>query len=99
MTGTEIAIRAANAIGKATKKVETEPARESRRQAKSQGGTTIVVVATPLTVISVMPLHPNSLPAVPGSPNSLPTLGAVLGLSNRAGTALEEEDLGFAGLF
>jgi hypothetical protein len=31
MTGTEIAIRAANAIEKATKKIETEAARESRR--------------------------------------------------------------------
>jgi hypothetical protein len=31
LTGTEIAIRAANAIEKAAKKVETEAARESRR--------------------------------------------------------------------
>ena len=38
MTGTEIAIRAANAIEKATEKIETEAARESCRQAKSQGG-------------------------------------------------------------
>jgi hypothetical protein len=72
MTGTEIAIRAANAIEKATKKVETEPARESRRQAKSQGGTTVVAVTTAPTAVSVMPLHPNSPLAVPGSPNSSP---------------------------
>ena len=43
MAGTEIAIRAVNAIEKATKKIETEAA---RRQAESQGGTTIVVVTT-----------------------------------------------------
>ena len=43
MAGTEIAIRAVNAIEKATKKIETEAA---RRQAESQGGTTIVVVIT-----------------------------------------------------
>jgi hypothetical protein len=29
----------------------------------------------------------------------LPTLGALLGLPNRASTPLEEEDLGLAGLF
>ena len=43
MAGTEIAIRAVNAIEKATKKIETEAA---RRQAESQGGTTIVGVTT-----------------------------------------------------
>jgi hypothetical protein len=42
ITGTEITIRAINPIEKATEKIETEAARESRRQAESQGGTTIV---------------------------------------------------------
>jgi hypothetical protein len=46
MTGTEIAVRAANAIEKATKKVDNEIARESRRRAESQGGTTIIVGTT-----------------------------------------------------
>jgi hypothetical protein len=35
MTGTEIAVRAANRVEKATKKVDNEIARESRRQAES----------------------------------------------------------------
>jgi hypothetical protein len=48
MTGTGIAIRAVNAIEKATKKIETDAARESRRQVESQGGTTIVVATTAL---------------------------------------------------
>jgi hypothetical protein len=43
MVGIEIAIRAANAIEKATKTIETEAA---RHQAESQGGTTIVVATT-----------------------------------------------------
>jgi hypothetical protein len=47
MTGIEIAIRAANIIEKATKKIETEAARESRRQAESY--------ISP----SVMSLHPD----------------------------------------
>jgi hypothetical protein len=42
MAGTEIAIRAAN-----VKKIETEAA---RRQAESQGGTTIVVATTAPTI-------------------------------------------------
>jgi len=41
MAGTEIAIRAVNAIEKATKKIETEAARESRRQAESHHGSYI----------------------------------------------------------
>jgi hypothetical protein len=78
MTDIEIAIRAANAIEKATKKIETEAARESCRQTESHHGSYIYLGDT---------LHPDNLP----------TLGALLGLPNRAGTPLEE-DLGLAGL-
>ena len=46
-----------------------------------------------------MHLYPDSPPAVPESLDSLPTLGALLGLPNRAGTPLEEENLGLVGLF
>jgi hypothetical protein len=67
ITGTEITIRAINAIEKATEKIEAEAACESRRQAESQGGTTVVVAPT---YPSVMPLHPHSPPAVPGSSDS-----------------------------
>jgi hypothetical protein len=42
----EIAVRAANAIEKATTKVDNEIARESCRRAESQGGTTIIVGTT-----------------------------------------------------
>lgn len=35
MTGTEIVVRTANALEKATKKIDNEAARESRRQAGS----------------------------------------------------------------
>jgi len=45
MTGTEIAVKAANTVENATK-VDNEVARESRRQAESQGGTTIVMGTT-----------------------------------------------------
>jgi hypothetical protein len=38
MTGIEIANRAANTIEKATKKIKSEAARESRRQAESYHG-------------------------------------------------------------
>ena len=41
MTGTEIAVRAANAIKRAAKKVDNEIARESRRQAESHHGSYI----------------------------------------------------------
>jgi hypothetical protein len=46
MKGTEIAVKAANTVENATKKVDNEVARESRRQAESQGGTTIVMGTT-----------------------------------------------------
>jgi len=35
MTGTEITVRTANALEKATEKIDNEAARESRRQAES----------------------------------------------------------------
>jgi hypothetical protein len=76
MAGTEIAIRAANVIGKATKKIETEAA---RCQAESQGG--YYYCSSYHGPLPVMPLHPDSLP----------TLGALPALPNRAGTPLEEE--------
>ena len=52
----------------------------------------------------MMPPHPKSLPTVPGSPDSLPTLEALLGLPDRAVAEEEEEeedddDLGRAGFF
>jgi hypothetical protein len=101
MTGTEIAVRAANAIEKATKKVDNEIARESRRRAESEDGTTIIVGTTVPEPTLVIPPRPESPPTMPGSPDSLPTLEALLGLPNRvvAPDEEEEEDLGLAGLF
>ena len=99
MTGTEIAVRAANTPGKATERVDSEVARESRRQAESQGGTTIVVGTTVPTPALMMPVRPDNPSAVPGSSNSLPTLEELLGLPNRIITPVGEEDLGLAGLF
>jgi hypothetical protein len=106
MTGTEIAVRAANRVEKATKKVDNEIARESRRQAESQGGTTIVVGITVPGPNPVVPLRPDGSPTTLGSPDSLPTFEALLDLPNRAAgpddeeeVVEEEEDLGLAGLF
>ena len=48
----------------------------------------------------MMPPRPESLPTVPGSPDSLPTLEALLDLPDRAVAdeeEKEEEDLGLAG--
>jgi hypothetical protein len=47
MAGMERVIRAANTIGKATKKIESEAA---RYQAESQGGIIIVVAITATTI-------------------------------------------------
>jgi hypothetical protein len=55
MTGTDIAVRAANAIKRAAKKVDNEIARESRRQAESQDGTTISVATKASTLTPEMP--------------------------------------------
>jgi hypothetical protein len=94
--GTDIAVQAVNTLEKATKRVDSEVARKSCRQAESQGGTTIVVGTTVPTPIPVMLVRPDSLPTVPGSSGSLPTLEV---LPNRVITPVEEGDLGLAGLF
>lgn len=49
MTGTEIVIRTANALEKATKKIDNEASRESRRQAEG------VKVPTPTPGIPASP--------------------------------------------
>jgi hypothetical protein len=68
MTGTEIAVRAANAIKRAAKKVDNEIARESRRQAESQDGTTISVATKVSTLTPEVPLRPENSPSVPRKP-------------------------------
>jgi hypothetical protein len=100
MTGTEIAVWAANAIKRAAKKVDNEIARESRCQAESQDGTTILVPTKVSTFTPEMPLRPENSPSVPGSPESLPTLEELLGLPNQEVVSVEEEeDLSLEGLF
>jgi hypothetical protein len=96
MTGAEIAVRAANTVEKAAKKVDNEVARESRRQAESQGGTTITVGTKASTSDLVSPDSPS---AVLGSSDSLPpSLEVMLGLPEREDTP-PEEDLGLEALF
>jgi hypothetical protein len=105
MTGTDIAVRAANAIKRAAKKVDNEIARESRRQAESQDGTTISVATKVSTLTPEMPLRPENSPPGPGSPESLLTLEELLGLPNQEVVSVEEEeeeeeeDVGLEGLF
>jgi hypothetical protein len=80
-------------------KVEDEVARECRRQAESQGGTTIAVGTKASTSDFVMSVSPDSQSAVPGSSDSLPpSLEAMLGLPEREDIP-PKEDLDLEGLF
>ena len=99
MTGTEIAVRTANATKRVAKKVDNEIARESRRQAESQDGTTISVATKVSTLTPEMPLRPENSPSVPESPERLPTFEELLGLPNQEVVSVEEENLGLEGLF
>jgi hypothetical protein len=80
--------------------LNSEVARESRRQAESQGGTTITLDNSVPAPNPVMPASPESPPTVPGSPDCiLPSLQALLGLPELQDTIPLEEDFGLTDLF
>jgi hypothetical protein len=72
-------------------------ARESRRQAESQGGTTVTLGNNVPAPNPIMPTSPESPPTVPGSPDIiLPSLQALLGLPEPQDIPLGE-DFGLTG--